>query len=172
MAVRYQIVIAEKGAMPKGYKRMYPAWAKGAWRAVAEHWHKVYRPLHFTEAAFSRYNIYKRRAAYTTKKKGHSKPLFDSGDSLRQSEKQDIRGTSSGASIYMRVPKLNYFGSYRPIKGTGGVTVVKWMGPRMRMREELEFVNSEETRYLGVVAANHFAKMINATNTETRKRIA
>lgn len=158
----YQMTVVEKGAVPRELRRNFARMTKAAYMAAAGYWHDRYRPLHFEKTAYFRYPIYGLR-------ENKKRPLYETGETLRRSEKQDFRGTSKGVRAVYNLPKLNYFGAYRRVVGNDGMVRVKWVGPRTRMRKEFQAYNAVEQRMLAQVAKAAFMEHVKVLQTLRRK---
>jgi hypothetical protein len=160
----FQLVVVEKGALPADVRRQYPEIMKRLYLELAEHWHQVYRPLHFSKAAYFRYG-YKKRSRKTRQSKGHDIPLVNTGESRRMASIPDYRGTSKGARVVMRVPALNFKGDWIPKREADGATVLRWVGPRMNMREELQRTNRQEVQSLKLLAGRTLTGLIKSVRS-------
>lgn len=172
-----RISVETSGLVPKVLERNMPRFLRGGYLAAARHWHEVYRPLHFTAAAWVRYGYVRRALKYTRyklRKQGHELPLVWSGDS-RDRTGRDFRITSNttGARVRMRAARLNVKGNWR--RDTLGGGAVRWSGPRKEvvMREELVRVNPQEQRNLvKVVIAGLVATAQEFGLSQAKKQIA
>lgn len=139
------VIIKYRGATPKIAKRKLPRILKEAFRLTLSFWHKSMRPKHFTKAGATEYGYDKRsgergsgrafKGSYTQKKLrkfGHTKPLVYTGESMNLSRIRDVRSTSKGGRVVMRVPTFNR----RP------------KGKKRSMREEMTQVSVKERNQL------------------------
>jgi hypothetical protein len=116
-----------------------------SWRDPGILWVQSFRPKHFTVAGAAEYGYAPRKGeesglsrkqfwnSYTGRKiryRKHRRPLVWSGEMERQSRRAEIRTTSKGVRIIMRVRKAN------------------WRHPnsRVRMADELRRVSVQEGR--------------------------
>lgn len=103
------------GVSPTLLRGEIAALAREAARFMGVYWHTHFRPLHFDDVAWVRYNYAPRTAKYTLRKfrkHGHTRPLVWSGDSERRTQIQDVRATYRGgmaiARVVMHAPTLNF----------------------------------------------------------------
>lgn len=114
----------ESGCTPRIMRREWNTIHRDAARSAGAYWHREFRPLHFTRAAFRLYSYQPRTWRYSKWKlrvAGHTNPLVGprrrnapGGASQRASEIQDIRATAVGGQmgtakvrIVMHTPVLN-----------------------------------------------------------------
>lgn len=119
----------ETGATPRILRRDFERIARETGQFVGQYWHRKFRPIHFTNAATTRYGYALRqgergsafyeqkgfRRSYTGQKLrrfGHTRPLEWTGDSKRRTEIENIRSTYRAGIVRVRVimnaPTLNY----------------------------------------------------------------
>jgi hypothetical protein len=158
----YVMTVVEKGAVPRELRRNFARMTKAALMAAAGYWHDRYRPLHFSKAAYYRYPIYQER-------ENKKRPLYTTGETFRASEKRDFRGTANKVRAVYRLPKLNFFGSYRRVKRPDGTFEVQWQGPKTNMRREFQANNAMEARILQGVARKAFMEHVKVLQSLRRK---
>lgn len=77
---------------------------------IVVHWHRNFRPKHFTEGAYREYHYAPRSRKYTRakfKKFGHRNPLEWSGDSKQRSQSYRLSKSRNGAKVAMQVRTFN-----------------------------------------------------------------
>lgn len=147
------------GPMPRELRKRMPRIKKAAFRLMAAVWHRTMRPKHFTKAGAREYRYDPRqgeragqgtkrfRRSYTGQKLrrfGHTDPLVLTGESRRATAIRRIKGTSKGARVIMRAPKLNF----------------RTPGRKKTMREELTTISRPEVRRLITVLRKKIKKGI------------
>lgn len=123
------IEIKQQGKTPRALRKASTQARRDAFRAVGEHWHEKFRPVHFTHRGARKYGYKPRQgqrtagepptttssrrrfaSSYTGRKLrkwGHTRPLVYSGESEALTRFLDVRATSKGSRVVMRAPTLN-----------------------------------------------------------------
>jgi hypothetical protein len=142
-------------------KRAFNNAVKGAHEDMGRFWHGAIRPKHFTSAGAREYGYAPRDGerdhvgvrgfarSYTgikLRRRGHTRPLVWSGDSMRQSGRLDVRATNKRVRVVMNVPTLNFSPKGRP---------------DMNMRAELTEISDSD-----------FAKMVRVFQRSLDRRLA
>jgi len=115
-----RVTIKERGAVPRGMRKVHNQASKKAWYATARRFHVEHRDDRFTKSHARKAN-YKKRSGerpgqspvgYTARKKrkfGHTRPLEFSGETRRAVRSANIVATSKGGRVkYAGARKLNF----------------------------------------------------------------
>ena len=132
---------------------------KQVWEEVGVLWQQEMLPKHFTEEGAREYRYQPRTPKYMQRKmreKGHQDPLVFSGRSRFLSKIPDIRPTSKGVRIVIRVPALNF----RPKPGAPP------------MRQELTRMSSNDRRRITRLMSRRSPELINEDKTRTTRQVA
>jgi hypothetical protein len=85
--------------------RWFRGLIKNAYEVTLDFWHKKIRPKHFQVSAMGEYGYAPRKPSYQ-KSKGHRRPLYYTGDSMRATEQNYIKVSGVGASLHMGAGNL------------------------------------------------------------------
>jgi hypothetical protein len=160
------IVITKSGPTPGILAKQRGRIQKACFYKIGVHWHRHYRPKHFTREASSIYGgVYKPRRgesgnehprgfrrSYTGRKLrrfGHTNPLVFTGESRRLAKIQDVRATSKGNRVVYHARKLNFKNRHSQIN----------------MREEATVVRESEATKLIEVFDDTFQQGVNVIRT-------
>ena len=147
--------IRDRGATPRGMKRVYNASSKASWEDAGTYFHSEMSDDRFTHRHATLAGFAARTKAYTSrklKKFGHTNPLEYSGRSRRLSRTANITSTSKGASV--RYPGLN---------------TLNFRNPKARvpinMADEFRRVTTQEADQLASVYDRSLDRSLNADST-------
>ena len=97
-----EFAIIDRGATPRGMRRMHNTAAKTSWHAAGVLYHATMYDRRFTHAHATAAGYTRRSAKYERRKlraKGHTNPLEFSGTARRKTRTANITSTSSGAKV-------------------------------------------------------------------------
>ena len=122
---------------------------------LVEHWHKHFRPKHFTVGAYNAYGYHPRSKKYN-KRKGHNNPLVFSGESKRYSETYRVHKTKNGARCVMPLVRAFNF---------------RTRNTQINMRLEFLTTNAAEIRQYGVIARKFLHEKLKGKNVKIKVTI-
>lgn len=171
----YEIRLTEQGATPKMAARELNNINRDAAQEMGHHWHREFRPKHFTHAGATEYGYTPRAGergssskvkfarSYTgrkLKKFGHTNPLVYSGLSRDLTRIPNIRSTATRGNatcrVRMNAPRLN----------------MRNPTTKINLREELSRISSGESKQLADVARRTIQDRFAAIRSRSQKKLA
>lgn len=166
------IVIKTDGPTPGVLAKERRRIQKASFFKIGTHWHRAYLPLHFKNAAMTRYpGVYQPRQgqrgnehpkgfnrSYTGRKLrrfGHTLPLVYTGESRRLANIRDVRATSNGSRVVIHARKFNFKNPHS----------------RINMREEITVINAAEENDLGGVFDGTFQRGLDVMRTRNDTKV-
>lgn len=164
--IRYTGWVPTSVFPPKQFRQML----KASFHTIGVHWHRRMRPKHFTKVGGREYGYQPRqgepgnptsrpfRSTYTgrkLKRYGHTRPLVKTGESRAFSRIRDVRSTSKGTRVVMRVPRLSFRRS----------------PSAPHMQQELRTISKPENRELQQRFDKHMQQEINKQRDTREVRI-
>jgi hypothetical protein len=166
--------VRKRGMTPKVGLRLLNSIHRQGMHELGEAWRDRYRPLHFQNAAMSRYSYTPRQGergrtgrsfarSYTGRKlrtKGHTRPLVWSGESEQITRTPNIEATAkrgtARVSVKMRAYTLNF----------------RYPGSPIDMRAELTTVIPQESQELAAGLSKHLAMEYAGVNVQSSETVA
>lgn len=149
---------ADAYEMHRGFK----AEARKALEVLGKIWHSRYLPIHFTEAAYTRYGFHKRTWKYVKRKRrtlGHNRPNVFSGETQRQvMQPPQITSSINSEGRYRTRVKMKYPDYIHYRKGGQG-------------RREITAHHESEDKSLAVIMQGRLKERMQRRNTRAQKRV-
>lgn len=107
-------VLVERKGWPAMSRRDMRQITRSVMQAIGMYWDESMLPRHFEETAKRRYGYKARGKKYQAKKRrrrGHTKPLVNTGEMQREiTSRAEIRTSARGVRIHLRARALNFAG--------------------------------------------------------------
>lgn len=99
--------LTTRGVIPPktGMAKLIGGWKRRGYKEMAGHWHRFFRPSHFTWEGAAKYK-YRRRKTKPVRKPG-TRPLVHTRDTERSVTQRRIKATKFQGIVRMKAPNLN-----------------------------------------------------------------
>ena len=148
--------IKDRGATPRGFRRVFNAASKDSWFETAFHFHATLRDNRFTHKHAREAGYGERKKSYTERKfrqHGHTYPLVFSGATRRKMATARISSTRDyGRASYRAARLLNF----------------RHPASKLNLAKEFKTVTQREADNLSRVYDEHLDKLLKQDNGDNR----